>query len=127
MRIEFTIKGEPASKANSRKLVHFGKRPAFIKSDKARKYVDAFRLQCPKLAQPIEDDVSVWIKIWYASRRPDLDDSLILDAMQGLVIKNDRQVRERHVYGGLDRNNPRATIVVTEVGAKSPFEGGEGP
>ena len=33
----FTIDGEPASKANSRKIVMFGKRPAVIKSDKARR------------------------------------------------------------------------------------------
>lgn len=125
--IEFTVLGEPASKANSRRLVKFGNRPAIIKSDKARKYVAAFRAQCPKLSTPLEGDLAVWIKIWYASRRPDLDDSVILDAMQGLIYANDRAVKERHVFWGLDRTNPRATIVVTQVGAACPFAGSQGP
>ncbi len=34
--------GEPASKANSRRIVMFGKRPAIIKSQKARDYVKSF-------------------------------------------------------------------------------------
>lgn len=126
MPIRFTVLGEPASKANSRRLVRFGNRPAFIKSAKAISYTQAFQLQCPKLSPPIEDDVAVWLRIWYASRRPDLDESVILDAMQGLVIKNDRQVRERHVFWGLDRNTPRSEIVVTPLGSSCPFAGGEG-
>lgn len=97
----------------------FGNRPALIKSAKALSYVSAFKMQCPKLSSPLEDDLSVWIKIWYESRRPDLDDSIILDAMQGLIYVNDRQVKERHIFWGLDRDNPRATIVVTEVGLTS--------
>jgi Holliday junction resolvase RusA-like endonuclease len=114
--VRFTIKGEPASKANSRRLVTFGNRPAFIKSKKAISYVEAFKMQCPKLQSPIEDDVAVWIRIYYASRRPDLDDSIILDAMQGLIYVNDRQVKERHIYWSLDRINPRADIVVAQIG-----------
>lgn len=121
--IRFTVLGSPQSKANSRRLVfnHKTKRPMFIKSARALSYTQAFTMQCPKLASPLEDDVAVWIKIFYESRRPDLDDSIILDAMQGAIYVNDRQVKERHVYWNLDRANPRATIVVTEVGASSPF------
>ena len=114
--VRVTIKGEPASKANSRRLVTFGNRPAFIKSKKAISYVEAFKMQCPKLSPLIEDDVAVWIRIHYASRRPDLDDSIILDAMQGLIYVNDRQVKERHIYWSLDRINPRADIVVAQIG-----------
>lgn len=121
LSIRFTVLGEPASKANSRRLVTFGKRPAFIKSAKALSYTQAFRLQCPKLSSPIEDDVAVWMRIWYASRRPDLDESLILDAMQGIIYLNDRQVRERHTYWGLDRERPRADICITEIGASNPL------
>ncbi len=125
--ISFTIKGEPASKANSRRLVLIRGRAAIIKSAKALSYLQVFQLQCPRLSSPIEDDVSVWIRIWYASRRPDLDDSVILDAMQGMIYVNDRQVKERHVYWDLDRDNPRADIVVAQVGASCPFSGGQGP
>lgn len=110
--VSFIVLGEPASKANSRKLVRFGNRPAFIKSQKARDYTDTFKLQCPKLDPLMEGDVSVTMTIYYASRRPDLDESVILDAMQDLIYENDRQVKEKHIHWGLDKENPRAEITV---------------
>ena len=118
IREQFVVYGEPASKANSRRLVSFkrkggvGSRPALIKSQKALDYNEAFQKQCPKLSPLMEGDVSVTITIYYASRRPDLDESVILDAMQGLVYLNDRQVKEKHIFWGLDKTNPRAEIIV---------------
>ena len=59
------------------------------------------------------EDVAVTMTIFYASRRPDLDESLILDCMQGLLFNNDRQVKEKHIHwGGVDKENPRAEISV---------------
>ena len=111
--IRFEIVGEPASKANSRQLVTIKGRPAFIKSKKARDYVKAFQLQCMNLEENmLEGDLWVDITIFYASRRPDLDESVILDCMQGFIYKNDRQVKEKWVRWGLDKENPRAEIFV---------------
>ena len=110
--LSFTIYGEPASKANSRRLVHFGTNPMFIKSQKALNYGKVFKQQCPVLETLIEDDVRLTIHIWYASRRPDLDESLILDLMQGCIYVNDRQVKERHCFWHLDKDNPRTDITV---------------
>lgn len=117
IREQFVVYGEPASKANSRRLVSFkrsggGSRPALIKSQKALDYNEMFRTQCPKLSPLMDGDVSVTITIYYATRRPDLDESVILDAMQGLVYLNDRQVKEKHIFWGLDKTNPRAEIIV---------------
>jgi len=113
--ITFTISGEPASKANSRKIVLFGKRPAIIKSRKARDYVEAFQAQCKQLDELLEGDLSVTITIHYKSRRPDLDESVILDCMQGFIYKNDRQVKEKHIYWALDRANPHSDIEVSTM------------
>ena len=113
--VTFTILGEPVSKANSRRAVMFGKRPAFIKSDKARGYVDAFARQCPKMDAPFDGDVRVEMLIYYATRRPDLDESLILDCMQGPIYLNDRQVKQKMIYWGLDKANPRTIIRVSAV------------
>tara|TARA_R100000458_G_C8233489_1_gene214500 strand:- start:458 stop:832 length:375 start_codon:yes stop_codon:yes gene_type:complete len=113
--IEFEILGEPASKANSRKLVTIKGRPAFIKSEKARKYVKSFKEQCPKLDPLLDGNVSVWITIHYATRRPDLDESVILDAMQDLIYANDRQVKEKHIFWELDRENPRSEIKIQAI------------
>lgn len=65
----------------------------------------------------IEVDVRLDIKIFYRTRRPDLDESLILDLLQGRVYVNDRQVKERHAYWGLDKENPRAEITVVPLAA----------
>lgn len=109
------IFGEPASKANSRRVVRFGGMSRLIKSQKALNYSDAFRQQCQPLAVLMTGDLRVTLHIYYASRRPDLDESLILDLMQGLVYENDRQVKERHAYWGLDPENPRAEILIEKI------------
>lgn len=63
----------------------------------------------------LEGDVCVEIKIYYASRRPDLDESLILDLLQDVAYTNDRQVKEKHIYWGLDKENPRCEIKVSAL------------
>jgi len=125
--IAFTLVGEAASKANSRKIVTFGKRAASIKSDKARSFEKSALYQIPMWArQQLDGPVCVTMRIYYASERPDLDESLVLDILQDRwqrvegkrvlvqkgVYRNDRQVREKHVYHGIDRSNPRVEIIV---------------
>ena len=112
--IIFTIDGEPASKANQRKLVLIKGRMVPIKSKKALDYVKEFQRQIPKIDPLTEDYVKVEMMIYYASRTPDLDESLILDCMQNYVYYNDRQVKEKHIYWGLDKERPRTIIRVSE-------------
>jgi|TARA_R110000787_G_C13323368_1_gene436673 Holliday junction resolvase RusA-like endonuclease len=114
-KINFIIEGEPASKSNSRKIVKFGNRPALIKSDKARNYEKIFAQQCPILDNPLESDVKVELIIYYASRRPDLDESVVLDCMQGKIYVNDRQVKQKYIYWGLDRDRPRTHVRVSPL------------
>lgn len=125
MKVALVILGEPASKANSRQLVRFGKRPASIKSAKARNYERDAQLQIPMSARVmLTGPVRVTLRIFYASQRPDLDESVILDVLQAKRVRgsedferlgvyvNDRQVREKHVYHAIDKTNPRAEIEV---------------
>jgi len=114
MPIFLTVLGEPASKANSRRLVSRGGKPLFIKSAKALSYADAFNLQIPTINPLLTGELRLDCWIYYASQRPDLDESLILDLLQGKVYANDRQVRERHVYHYIDRAQPRVTILLRE-------------
>lgn len=137
--LEFVIYGEPASKANSRELVTRkvrgadGKaktRPMFIKSEKARLYVfDALRQIPPACRVRLEGPVFVTLDIYYASERPDLDESVVLDVMQDQwksyelpngkkkrelvqagVYRNDRQVRKKLVTHYIDVREPRAVV-----------------
>jgi len=125
--IHLTILGEPASKANQRQIVTIAGRPSSIKSKKALAYErDALRQIPPAARVRLEGPVEVQLRIFYASERPDLDESVILDVLQDrysgrgeqreLVqagcYRNDRQVRVKHVYHGIDKANPRAEIVI---------------
>jgi Holliday junction resolvase RusA-like endonuclease len=113
--LSLIIYGEPASKANSRRVVRFGSMSRLIKSAKALSYAEAFKHQMAgREHEPFTGDVSVEMTIHYASRRPDLDESLILDLLQGVAYLNDRQVKEKHIYWGLDKENPRCEITVTK-------------
>lgn len=141
--IAFTILGEPASKANSREigLLKFRDkttgeskaRPTVRKSDKALDFEEsALRQIPPKARVRIEGPVRVTLRIFYASERPDLDESIVLDVLQDRwkrrgeerilvqrgVYLNDRQVREKHVYHGIDRANPRTEVLVEPLQAQ---------
>lgn len=135
MTIRFTILGQPCSKANSRQIVTIGNRPKPIKSKEAIAYERGALRQIPPDARVrMEGPVRVTLRLFYASERPDLDESIVLDVLQDRWVKqpkgddgftpkerrlvqpgvyrNDRQVREKHVFHAIDRRNPRAEIVV---------------
>ncbi len=129
-KVRIVIIGEPASKANSRKLVTIGGRPAFIKSQKARDYERDALMQIPASAKlMLGGQLRATIRIWYATERPDLDESVILDVLQAKtegtgkdrkiirrgVYLNDRQVREKHVFHAIDRIQPRAEIEIEQI------------
>ena len=116
----WVIRGEPASKANSRRVVRIGGMSRLIKSPKALTYSEVFKSQAEPLAELIEDDVRVTMFIHYASRRPDLDESLILDLLQGVAYVNDRQVKEKHIYWHLDKTDPRAEIIIDVLPKEKP-------
>jgi len=111
---EQIIIGDCASKANSRRLVYVNKKPLFIKSPKALSFTQAVKQQVsPK--RPLEGNLSLYADIYYSSRRPDLDPSLILDGLEGLWYINDRQIQELHVKKFIDKDNPRVYVRVSEI------------
>lgn len=110
--MNFTILGEPCSKANSRiMIVNKGKRRC-IKSANAQAYVDSFLWQVRQSRWPcLEGNVMLICNIYYASYRKDLDESLIMDCLQKSgILNNDRQIKEKHIYHRIDKKNPRAQI-----------------
>lgn len=135
--MKFTIYGQPCSKANSRRLVHIpdgegGKRASFVKSKEALAYErEALRQIPPIYRKRLEGPVRVTIRMFYATERPDLDESIVLDVLQDRyakdkktgervlvqkgVYRNDRQVREKHVHHGIDRREPRAEIEIEPI------------
>lgn len=107
------INVEAVSKANSR--IALWKRRQFIKSMKAHRFCEEFakqlKYELKYEGETITCDVAFYGILYYATLRPDLDESLILDQLQACgVIKNDRQVKEKHVWHRIDRKNPRINI-----------------
>ena len=66
-------------------------------------------------AKQLRAPIAMTAHIYYASERPDLDPSLILDALQSRVYANDRAVREMHLHHHIDRERPRAEITLIEI------------
>ena len=114
----FVIEGEPASKSNARQLVLIKGRMVPIKSKKALAYGKMFEQQCPTRKEIFTEDLIVCMKIFYKTRRPDLDESLILDLMEGKIYKNDRSIKLKYIEHGLDRECPRCLIVVAPLEKK---------
>lgn len=141
--IRLTILGQPASKSNRSKIITIAGHSSLVKSKEALAYEhDALRQIPPAARQRLEGPVRVTLRIWYASERSDLDESLVLDCLQdrktrtkkdkaGNVIRaaelvqagvyrNDRQVREKHVFHGIDARNPRCEIEIEALQAQQP-------
>ena len=145
MIVKLTILGQPCSKANSRQIVVIGGRPKVIKSEVALAYErDAIVQIPPRCRVRLTGPVRATLRLFYTSELSDLDESIVLDVLQdrwskakkdqvsGKVHKprelvqkgvylNDRQVREKHVYHGIDTENPRAEI---EIEALTPQQVG---
>jgi hypothetical protein len=111
--------------------------PRVRKSDKALAFERSAFLQIPaECRRWLTGPVRVTMRIFYASERPDLDESVLLDVLQDRyrtlktkgrtvrelvcagVYRNDRQVREKHIYHGIDRANPCAEIVIEPMHAQ---------
>lgn len=116
------IDHQPYSKANSRRpamgVSKSGKKfTRFIKSENAMSF-DAVAKASKVLygtKPPIKGDVAVYALLAYRDRRPDVDESLMLDSIQGAAYINDRQVRHKLISGTIDKDRPRAVVLVKPV------------
>tara|TARA_R110002020_G_scaffold144244_5_gene317161 strand:- start:477 stop:920 length:444 start_codon:yes stop_codon:yes gene_type:complete len=109
------IYGIAQSKSNSRRLVTFGGKPRFIKSKSALEFEKGVKAQVLPLDDMLEGDLSFHADIYYPTRRQDLDPSILLDALQGLLYENDRQFKQISSCRFLDKQNPRAEVWIKEI------------
>ena len=131
--VRLVIYGQAASKANSRKVVSIGGVSRLIKSPQALAFIESARRQIPPaLRLRLQGPLRMVLHLYYLTERPDLDEAIVLDALQDVyainrherdparrrvlvqagVYCNDRQVRERHVYHHIDRSSPRVEVEV---------------
>lgn len=104
--------GSAQSKSNSRRIIFRSGKPASIKSKAALVFVKECEAQLPVIWPKFKGDVMLEADIYYPSRRSDLDESLVMDCLQGRIINNDRQIKSKIIRWGLDPDNPRVEIRV---------------
>ena len=114
--ISFTIHGEAASKANSRRSVPRpnGGGNLFIKSKGALSFERACSLQIPKLPTLLDEQgMEVWMhcRAVYPSLRSDLDMSIVYDQAQGRLYHDDVCVTLMTTSRAYD-GDPRIDVVV---------------
>lgn len=115
-----TIFGEPAGRGGDVQRVRHPVtgQPMRVHTGAATRFREAVRRQVGVLADPMQGELKLTARIYNRDRRARMDAALLVDVLQGRVIKNARQIREMHVYHGVDRGVPRAEICVERLSAQ---------
>ena len=91
------VSGEPASKSKNKLTRSFG--------GKSISYQKALIL----------GDVGVVFDVYSSVRKLDLDESLILELLEGRAYKKNKQVKVKLIRHHLDKENPRTNIQVFKL------------
>ena len=114
-----TITGQPRSKANSRRQLKNRRTGKMFsaKNQECLDYAESAKLQALvcRPSRLLEGPLSFRGTLYYPDHKSDLDPSLLIDALQGVVFKNDRQVKHWDIHHGIDKANPRAEIEIVEM------------
>lgn len=102
----------PIPPSANRYWVYTGKRVAT--SPEAKAYKQAVLLLAPK--NIIHGRVAVNISVFRPAKRGDLDNYLkvLLDALEGVLYENDKQITEIHAFRYDDKENPRVELLAYE-------------
>jgi Holliday junction resolvase RusA-like endonuclease len=123
VNVQFTVPLEPLNVNHAYAPARWGKRHGFRKTDEASTYQEqiAYRAKVAmQRREPFTGTCRVVLTLVYSENRCDIDGALklILDALQGVVYRNDRQIRRLVVdkVVGRDRT-PCIELEITEYAA----------
>lgn len=111
--IKFTVQGVPVSKQSFRVANGHGYRDPRVSAWQER--VGWAAREAMQGRAPLTGEVIVWLYFRLPTRRRVDGDNLskgCLDAMNGIVWRDDRQAMELHVYKYDGSNDPGVTVVV---------------
>lgn len=115
--VSFTVPGQPVPKQSFRYAHGGGYTPAHVKAWQERVgYAARYEYKLP----PYRGAVVVRLEFWMKNhRRVDLDNlsKAILDALNGVVWKDDTQVEQLNLYKFVDSDDPRVTVHVRTAGS----------
>jgi len=108
------VYGQLPSMKNSRIITVRNGKPCTFKSAKAQEYAKNFAKQITgNLKYKIDVPVELEARIYYSSKRPDLDESLLMDCMEANeIITNDRLIWKKKIEKFFSKNDPRCIFSV---------------
>lgn len=83
-------------------------------SDEAQEYKDAVYYQLIR-QRPVDGDMKITMRIYRARKSGDLDNriKIVLDALNGIIYHDDKQIVEIHAYRHDDAKRPRVEVEIT--------------
>lgn len=127
MTVRFTVLGEPVS--TNAMYAYGGRRPRLSGRARAWKHDVAWAARAAG-AVLLLGDVQVWIAYYHVHEKLHLDvgnvEKVLVDALQGVVFTNDRQVRRLIVERRHDPSCARVEVCVTEWDGREMEEGRNG-
>jgi hypothetical protein len=61
--------------------------------------------------RPLALDLVLDCRFWSSAQRPPIDESLVIEVLErAAIIAHGRQIREKHVFAAIDRDDPRVTV-----------------
>lgn len=117
-----TIRGEPTPRARMHDVVVTDGVARLIKSRPARLWQNAAMAQLlnRRPHRPLTKELGLECRIWSSAPRNDLDDALLIEALErAAIIASGRQIREKHLFAGVDRDDPRLMVRLVRFGDAS--------
>ncbi len=108
-----TIRGEPISQQRRHDVVVSDGVARLVTSRPARLWQN---LAVPQLlnrrpTRPLALDLALDCRFWSSARRSPVDEGLVIEVLErAAIIAHGRQIREKHVFAAIDRDDPRVTV-----------------
>lgn len=105
------IRGNVPSKSNSYRIVTINGHGTLAKTDKVKKYEEAFMWQCGEYRNAgIDQPFEMIVDVYFPSKRSDLDNAMkvLMDMLQRVkAIKNDNLCARIVAQKFIDKQDPR--------------------
>lgn len=114
--IAFTVPGCPRPKERARR----GNKGGWYTPRRTSTYEAAvgWFARAAGVRRPLDGPVSLTLTLWFPDRRRRDQDNVtksVMDALNGIVWRDDSQVAKLVVMRGIDKEHPRAEVVVGPV------------
>ena len=115
-----TIRGEPTPQARLHDVVVTDGIARLVKSRPARIWQNRAvpQLLNRRPPRPLALDLVLDCRFWSSAQRMPVDEGLVIEVLErAAIIAHGRQIREKHVFAAIDRDDPRVTVSLTPAEA----------